>query len=71
MNLEHLDALRSRLARERERLALSKTPHESALRQVYVNQCEREIEGEMRFLGLASVSNSISDDDLLAELTKP
>lgn len=66
----HLVALQERLSRERTRLAESKTDGERALRQVWVTQAERELEGEMKFLGMDGNAkvDDISDDDLLLEL---
>lgn len=68
----HLVALHEHLSRERARLATAKSDEERALRQVWVAQAERELEGELKFLGMdggAEVAE-ISDDDLLAELGK-
>lgn len=66
----HLVALHDRLSRERSRLAEAKSDEERALRQVWVAQAERELEGEMKFLGIEGSAQvaEISDDDLLAEL---
>ncbi|ENZ77964.1 hypothetical protein OR214_02240 [Ralstonia pickettii OR214] len=66
----HLVALQHRLFRERTRLAEATSDKERALRQVWVAQAERELEGELKFLGMDGSGHvaEISDDDLLAEL---
>jgi len=64
---DHLDALNTRLAHERDRLANAKTARERALRSVWVAGNEREIASERKFLGLAEI-DAMSDDELLAEL---
>lgn len=71
MNLDHLDALQGHLSRERARLASATTANEIAFRQREITACEKEIEGEYRFLGVAPLSLEtilMSDDELLAEL---
>lgn len=65
----HLTALHEGLCREKARLAAAKTESERQLRTVWVTQLEREIAGEMKFLGIAeTVDCDLSDDDLLKEL---
>ena len=67
----HLTALISRLASEKAALARSTKQSEIDLRTVWVAQCQREINGEERFLGLPVTDwnePEMSDDDLLAEL---
>lgn len=64
----HLDALNLRLSHERSYLAAAKTDAERALRRVWIDQIEKEIAGEMAFLGKASDLPEMSDDDLLASL---
>ena len=70
MDTTHLVALQQGLSHEKDRLAKAKSEKEIALRTVWVKQYEREIEAEYKFLGMApsSVLDSISDDDLFAEL---
>jgi hypothetical protein len=41
---------------------------EMAFRVHQIAMCEKEIAGEMKFLGLNDISDDISDDDLLKEL---
>lgn len=68
MNTSHLNALKLNLSNEKSRLA-SSSQAERELRAVYVSQLEKEIAGELAFLGLpAELSAPISDDELLAEL---
>ena len=67
-DLSHLHALEVRLSHERERLAKAKTVKERELRQVWVNQCEKEIAGEYTFLGIAPEDIAMTDDELLAAL---
>lgn len=65
----HLVALHEGLHRERARLASARTDRERALRSVYVAQREREIAGEMAFLGIdAAPLPDMSDNELLREL---
>ena len=58
--MNHLDALNLRLSNERIRLAAATSEGERELRKVWIAQLEKEVAGEIEFLG--------SDDDLLAEL---
>lgn len=66
----HLDTLNVSLSHERERVALAKSGGERTLREVRVQQIEKEITHERVFLGLPGDTKIefISDDDLLAEL---
>lgn len=66
----HLVALHERLHREKTRLSEAKTDKERALRTVWVSQIEKEIAGELEFLGMAPDNDVIdlSDDELLVEL---
>lgn len=67
----HLIVLQDRLSRENSRLSNASTENEKTFRQVTVDQAKREIEGEMKFLGMSirTELKDISDDELLAELT--
>lgn len=69
---EHLNALRLGLSRERDRLNKAKKPSEIAMRKVWVERCEREIEGEIAFLAKRGIVEpaleGMTDEDLLAEL---
>lgn len=64
MNTEHLVALQSRLANERERFAQDSSP----LREVWIAQIEREIANEKKFLGIEEDLPEMSDDEILAAL---
>lgn len=67
--MNHLDALNLRLSHEKSRLANAKTEAEKELRRVWVAQIEREISGELNFLGKSEPElPEMSDDELLAEL---
>lgn len=78
MDLSHLDALQARLGHEKARLnaALAARPsrrsaNEIAFRQREIAACEKEIEGEYKFLGIKPLTLDeilMSDDELLAEL---
>jgi hypothetical protein len=69
MNTDHLVALQERLSRERVRLYAARTEKERQLRQVWVMQAKREIEQELRFLGMeAAPTVEMSNDELLAAL---
>jgi hypothetical protein len=65
----HLNALRLRLSNERIRLSNEKTESGKALRCVWVNQIEKEIESEKAFLDISeSTESALTDSELLAEL---
>jgi hypothetical protein len=64
----HLDALINRLLREKDRLLNARSTKEIAFRNHQIAMCEKEIAGEMKFLGLDEIYDDISDDDLLKEL---
>jgi hypothetical protein len=69
MTTDHLDALRLRLSHEREYLAAAKTDNERQLRNVWIDQIEREIADELILLGHHDIDDlDMSDDELLAEL---
>lgn len=71
-DFSHLDALQSRLAREKCRLASAKTENEKNFRIREIASCEREIANEYKFLGIEPLSIDdilMSDDELLRELT--
>lgn len=69
-DLTHLDAIRARLERERERLSNAATDGERAMRAVWVRGAEKELAYELQFLDLSAPNNTMSDDELLAELMK-
>lgn len=67
----HMDALQSRLFREKQRLAAATTERERAFRQREIAACEREIAGEYRFLGVEPPPANLldmSEDELMREL---
>lgn len=66
--MQHLDALELRLSHERERLTHAGSDSERALRAVWIAQIEREIAGELVFLGNSPVDSTLSLDDLMKEL---
>ena len=65
----HLVWLHESLHREKARIALAKSETERRVRTVWAEQKQREIEAEMRFLGISSEPINLSDDELLRELT--
>ena len=67
-DLSHLDAIRSRLQHERERLANAATEGERAMRAVWVRGAEKELSDELRRLDLSDPENTMNDDELLAAL---
>ncbi len=69
--MEHLHVLELRLSNERLRLAKAKTISEINYRTVLVDQMTKELSHEKEFIGLEQLNNTLSDDDLLAELIKP
>jgi len=67
----HLNALRVRLSHEQDRLNRAKTGREKEFHSVRVKQCQKEIAGELKFLGLEeTVLPEMTDDELLAELMR-
>lgn len=65
----HLDALEFGLFRAREKAASAKTPSEKKSRDLSVRQYEKEIAGELKFLGKTKTEDvEMSDDELLAAL---
>jgi len=69
MSFEHLNALRLRLSHEKVRLSKAKTDREKELRTVWVAQCEKEIAGELAFLGIKEeLLPEMTDDEILNEL---
>ena len=68
MTIHHLDSLRLRLSKERGYMATAKSTAEKKLRAVFIRQIEKEIAGEMAFLGKADNLPEMSDDELLAAL---
>jgi hypothetical protein len=71
IDTSHLDAIRIRLSNERSRLKVSSSDSERKFRSVCITGIERELAGELDFLGLPPdlKINDIDDDALLAELT--
>lgn len=62
----HMNALQARLYREQCRLAKATNSNEKTFRERQIAYCEREIQGEYKFLGIKPVNfDDISDDDLL------
>jgi len=71
MNNEHLAALTNNLNKEKSRLANAKSSSEKEMRQVWVNQLEKEIASEIEFLEKNNIKVEVfnsNDDELLAEL---
>ena len=68
MHLSHLDAIKSRLAREERRLELETNPAAIKLREVWVSQAKKELAAEFEFLGI-DVSKPITPDEA-AEMLK-
>ena len=66
--MNHIDVLNLMLSHERAILADSKTESEKELRKVWVQQLEKESEGEQRFLSNEILSDALSDDELLSAL---
>jgi len=65
----HLNALLLGLSNERARLAEEKTEQGRKLRKVWIEQKEKEIEGEREFLGLCVEElPEMSDSELLEAL---
>lgn len=64
----HLNALQLRLSHEKTMLSKATAASEKALRSVWVNQIEKEIQGEYKFLNIVPFECSLSDDELLKEL---
>lgn len=69
MDTSHLAALHESLFLERSRLECAKTVQEVEIRSVWVKQLEREVENELKFLGMGADVDDIGDDELLALLS--
>lgn len=67
--MNHLDALELNLSNERARLAAATSPKEIAMRKVYLAQLEREVAGELAFLGKTAPALEMSADELFRELS--
>lgn len=70
-DLSHLEALQSRLGREKARYASATNANERAFRAREIASCENEITNEYKFLGIPPLTLAdllISDDELLREL---
>ena len=68
---DHLNALELRLSNEKIRLHNSTKKSERDLRKFWVEQVEKEIKSEYKFLGMAlNDCPAISDEDLLKELSE-
>lgn len=70
IDTSHLDAIRIRLSHERSRLAEAMLDSERKLRSSLVAGIERELAGELKFLGLPPdpQTSDIDDDALLDAL---
>ncbi len=68
--MTHLETLELKLSHERNRLAQSQNANERKLRSIWVTQLEKEIEDEKRFIGNKTDNESMSVDQILAELTE-
>ncbi len=67
----HLVAIHERLAREKAKAAQAKTASTKLYWQTRVDQTQRELDGELKFLGLDTADTpaaSLSDDELLGQL---
>jgi hypothetical protein len=67
--MEHLSALKRRLAREEVRLHIALSDSEKEMRSVWISQIKKEIEAEVKFLAKNKLPD-LTDDELLAELMK-
>lgn len=68
-DLSHLNALQCRLSRSRIALSEAKTDDERAMRTIWLKQCEKEIAGEMAFLGIVATElPEMTVDELFNEL---
>lgn len=71
MSEDHLNSLRLALSHETARLVNAKSEQERTLRAVWVKQLEKEIAGELSFLGInEDPLPEMSDDELMTELDK-
>ena len=71
-DLSHLDAIQSRIGREKARMAAATSENERAFRAREIKAAEKELAAEYKFLGIAPLSLDeilLSDDELLAELS--
>lgn len=69
----HLTALITRLSNEKAALANATKQGEIELRTVWVRQCQKEINGEEKFLGFELTdfdAPEMTDEELMAELAE-
>lgn len=66
-DLSHLHAIELRLSNERIRLSQAKTEQERQLRKVWVEQTEKELDAEYRFLGIEKPAE-MSLEDIFHEM---
>ena len=70
-DFSHLDAIQERIARETQRRDASHNAQVRAFRQMQIDQAEKELAAEYKFLGIEPVTiGELSDDELLAELNE-
>jgi hypothetical protein len=67
-DLSHLDALQARLAREQDRLMKATTENEINFRNREIIACRKEIAAEHKFLGIPTLDEILSDDELMEAL---
>jgi hypothetical protein len=70
-DFSHLNAIESRISREKARLAAALTENERDFRTREIKAAEKELAAEYKFLGISPLSLDeiiMSDDKLLAEL---
>lgn len=67
-DFSHLDAIESRLHRERARLAEATNGRERQFRELQIRQAEKELKGEREFLGLETTETEMTDDELFEAL---
>ena len=70
-DFSHLNAIESRISREKARLAAASTENERDFRAREIKAAEKELAAEYKFLGISPLSLDeiiMSDDELLAEL---
>lgn len=66
--MTHLETLRLHLSNEKSRLSNATHKAEIAMRQIWISQLEKEIAGELKFLGISDDLPELSDDEIFKSL---
>jgi hypothetical protein len=70
VDLTHLNELQRLQRAEQDRLSRAANDSEKSIRTVWVDQLQKEVDSEMRFLGIEPLpaEKILSDDEVMSEL---